>query len=103
MADNEPRKKKPGRPKKRNPGQQKADLVINLRDQLMTEQALLFDKMKQELTIKMHKELIRMRKNLENKRQEVYSSWTQVEAGDFPLNNNEDAESSLDSVNLLAE
>ena len=81
----------------------KDDLVINLRDQLMTEQALLFDKMKQELTIKMHKELIRMRKNLENKRQEVYSSWTQVEAGDFPLNNNEDAESSLDSANLLAE
>ena len=24
MADNEPRKKKPGRPKKRNPGKQKA-------------------------------------------------------------------------------
>ena len=63
--------------------------------------------MKQELTVRMNKELIRMRKNLENKKQAVYSRWTQVEAGDLPvdhlpLDHHQDADTSAESVNLLA-
>ena len=72
----------------------KQDLETNLRNELIAEQQVLFLKMKEELSVRMRKEMDKMKK-------QVCSRGTQVEPGDLPLELSSDGQLE-DSVSLLA-
>ena len=65
-----------------------------MRNELIAEQQVLFLKMKEELSVRMRKEMEKMKK-------QVSSRGTQVEPGDLPLELSSDNQLE-DSVSLLA-
>ena len=72
----------------------KQDLETNLRNELIAEQQVLFLKMKEEL-------FVRMRKEMEKMKKQVSSRGTQEEPGELPLELSTDGQLE-DSVSLLA-